>query len=197
VIAMLRDLLSFFLTLILAGNAQSQGASREMIQLVRCYESAQDSALVSGISHGRLAFVREKRTEAQVVWDSLQQTADSAQSKAASYLIWALRMFEATAAQRMGPDKVTNDAMLDLVKPSLVFVPEVFPMRFSVFGNAVVMRFESVTADLNWYYDTLERCCDCRDLRALRPHLKLLGFEVLHQSYQARHKKKCRKWWKR
>jgi hypothetical protein len=177
--------------------AQTPTASKEMMQLVRCYEAAQDSAYASGLSGTRSGWIHQKQQESVIKYNAVIESGDTTLIPAAEYLYWAIAMFYATTQQRTAPDSTTAAQMTALLAQARQYVPSVFPMRFVVFGNSVVLRYDDVVADLDLYFTYAESSRSCSECKQLVPHLQQLGLEELALKYQIRHREQCRKWWER
>jgi hypothetical protein len=176
-------------------TAQTPTASKAMMQLVRCYEAAHDSAYVSGLSQKRSAWIHQQYQESILHLNTVLESGDSTLTRAAQYLNWAIAMFDATTQQRTAPDSTTTAQLAALYTSAWQYVPSAFPMRFVVFGNTVVLRYDDVVADLELFFTYVEMSRSCSERKQLVPHLKVLSLDKLAAHYQTQYRERCRKWW--
>ncbi len=158
---------------------------RQVMELAKLYERAQDSAFLPGNNVRRVAFLIESNEKGRAVWGNLTEI-DSASRQSADYLQTALTIY-ATVAEADFLEKDTARARLfALQKRVNAFGPSGFPLRFSVLGNTVSIQFKDVAPDLRLFYSTLLPFCSCREKRGLANHLDSIGEKELSKTARRR-----------
>lgn len=171
-----------------------QTPEQQLMRLVRVYEQAQDSAFLPQPTSSSVASLAQFAIQSEQIHQALPLTADSNILRVADYLCMATRIY-AVAAQTLNyqTDSLAR-SQLKALRPAVdAYTPEDFPMRFTVMGASVVMRYESIVRDLRLYYNALVPWCSCRELRTLILHLRVLKEVELSDQWGKTYRKKCRR----
>lgn len=171
-----------------------QTPEQRLMGLVRIYEQAQDSAFLPHPTPSSVATLQHFANKSEQIHLALQALADSNILRVADYLCMATRIYAVTAQSQIFQNDSLTRAQLKALRPSAdAFTPEDFPMRFTVMGASVVMRYESIVRDLRLYYNALAPGCSCRELRSLILHLRVLQEVELSDQWAKTYRKKCRR----
>jgi hypothetical protein len=166
---------------------------KQLMQLVRLYEQSQDSVFAKHQNDKQLIFLQKNQLKSEEIWDNLQKSTDSSIQQVGAYLDMALHIYTYTTQYLFYPDSGSRAQVRALKSLVDQYAPDRFPLRFSVMGNTVVMRYENVAPDLRLYYSNLFPLCSCKETRALIPHLKALGEDALVFEIRKRYKQRCKR----
>jgi len=171
-----------------------QNPSYPLMQLVRLYEAAQDSVFLPAPTPHRAAFLGHLAEQSDRILEKLPSNADTALLRVANYLHTALQIYaRSTQCRVFKNDPVASAALKELRADAETYRPIDFPMRFTVLGRSIILRYESVAPDLLLYYNALAPFCACRELRRVVLHLQVLNAAELAQEWSLAYRKKCRR----
>ena len=166
----------------------------QLMQIVRLYEQAQDSAFLPNPTVDRAILLQNLAVKTGQIRAELPANAEPQTLQLADYLYTAIQIYALTTRYQLSRKGRAEQRPLKALRPEVdAYTPDDFPLRFTVMGVSVVMRFENIVADLRLYYEAIGPLCSCRELRNLIPHLRDLRADFLAEHWSEVYLKKCRR----
>ncbi len=162
-----------------------------LMALVRLYEQGQDSIFSLNNNPQRVVFLQKNETNAQSIASELATATDTNLIVVAQYLVASVEAFSLVAQYDLAYDSASF-AQLYAHRATISRIDSTaFPLRFSVMGYQVVIRFTDMRPDAVLYWQTVVTGCNCAQIRSVLPGINRLGEPALTQAAQQRRKAVC------
>ncbi len=164
---------------------------RRLMDLVRLYEQGQDSIFSPNNNPQRVVFLQKNENNARKISLELETATDTNLMVVAQYLLASVEAFSLVAQYDLVHDSVSFSQLYAHRAAISHIDSTAFPLRFSVMGYQVVIRFADIRPDAVLYWQTVVAGCNCAQIRSVLPGINRLGEPTLAQAAQQRRKAVC------
>jgi hypothetical protein len=166
---------------------------RKVMDLVRVYEQAQDSVFAPGNTASRVVFLENQVQAAQTLHQAIRAASDSNLVRVSGFLMASVEAFGYGARYDLERDTGAFSRLFAHRNDMAQFDSAAFPLRFSVMGYAIVMRYADLRPVSLFYWKNVVSGCNCGQLRSVLSQIQNLNDDNLQTLANKRRKTVCKR----